>query len=517
MDLKQVEFNFWLQALLTVAVVLVASRARRFIITRKLSRQWKTKPIRKIFISPLERLLEVRRLTNSGEFFDNYKNRFDKEGTHTYQTGFLGNRIILTKSPRNVKWVLGKQEENWDLGSRPSAFGPLLGKGIFVAEGERWKHLRDMLKPQFVREQISHVNMLEPHVQILKKIVLSHGGQAFDIQPLFHKLTMDAATQFLFGESVSSLQFELSDNDMDPEDIKRRIIFDKSLLYVQEYIFFRVLFFQFKWIWNLYKFRKCIANVHKFTMETIQKSFNLRAERKSGEILLYVFLDELKKVTSNPTILRDESLNIMLAGRSTTASLLLSIFLELSRNPRVWNKLRAEVISCFGNGESVNDTLKPTFESLKRCTYLRYVVNETLRLYPPVMLNLRRALRDTYLPEGGGPMGQDPCLIEKGEYVALHVYSMHRLENIFGNDASQFIPERWEEISSKVGSAFIPFGTGPRVCLGQQYALTEAYYITVRLLQLFPNIASFNSDLNPPPKRITATLQFSEGVNIALY
>lgn len=497
-----------------VIVFVVAKRVWRAVHNQQLSRKWKTEPMKKISISIIERILEVRYLCSSGKFFDNYKLRFDIEDTHTLRTNFLGNAIILTKSPKNIKWVLSKDFNNWDLGSRPTAFGPLLGNGIFVAEGDRWKHLREMLKPQFMREQISHVSMLEPHVDVLKKLIVMLKGQAFDIQRLFHKLTMDASTQFLFGESVSSLKIELAGQDLNPDDIKRKIEFEQSLLYVQEYIFFRVLFFQLKWVWNSLKFRRSIANVHKFTMDYVKETVRLKAKGRNE--LLYVFLDELMKITNDPGILRDESLNIMLAGRSTTASLLLSIFYELARNPRVWKKLRSEVLNTFGSGESPEELSQLTFENLKRCAYLKYVLNETLRLYPPVMLNLRRAVRDTYLPEGGGPQGVKPCLINKGEYIALHIYSMHRLEDVFGHDAAVYNPERWESISSRVGSAFIPFGTGPRVCLGQQYALTEALYVTVRLLQLFSNISSNNSKAYPPPKRITATLQFSEGVIISL-
>lgn len=506
--------SLW-QAVVIVVIFVAATRARRAVLNQRLSRKWKTKPIKRISISFIERILEVRHLCSSGKFFDNYKKKFDIEATHTLHSTFLGNTIILTKSPKNIKWVLSKDFDNWNLGSRPSAFGPLLGNGIFVAEGERWKHLREMLKPQFMREQISHVNMLEPHIETLIQLVETLKGKAFDIQHLFHKFTMDASTQFLFGESVSSLKFELAGQDFDPDEIKRKVEFDQSLLYVQEYIFFRVLFFQLKWVWNSFKFRRSIENVHNFTMDIVNET--VKRKKKGQNQLLYVFLDELMKITKDPTILRDESLNIMLAGRSTTASLLLSIFYELARNPRVWKRLRSEVINMFGSGKTSSDLSILSFETLKKCLYLKFVLNETLRLYPPVMLNLRRAVRDTYLPEGGGPQGQDPCLINKGDYVALHIYSMHRLEDVYGQDAAVYNPDRWETISSKVGSAFIPFGTGPRVCLGQQYALTEALYVTVRLLQQFSNISSYNSEVYPPSKRITATLQFSEGVKIALY
>lgn len=252
-------------------------------------------------------------------------------------------------------------------------------------------------------------------------------------------------------------------------------------------------------------------------MHAIERILQLRKRKGASETtLLYVFLDKLMEVTTDSEVLRDEALNIMLAGRSTTASLILSIFYELSRNPEIWAKLRAEIIELFGKGKLPEELATLTFESFKRCVYLWNVINETLRLYPPLLLNLRKAIQDKYLHQGEGSNEEDPCLINKGEYVPLHVYFMHRLEDIFGHDAAVYNPDRWTSIYSKVGSAFMPFVTGLRVCLGQQYALTEASYATVRLMQMFANIESHNCTAYPPPKRITATLQFSDCVHVAL-
>ena len=252
-------------------------------------------------------------------------------------------------------------------------------------------------------------------------------------------------------------------------------------------------------------------------MHAIERILQLRKKKGASETtLLYVFLDKLMEVTTDSEVLKNEALNIMLAGNSTTASLLLSIFYELTRNPEIWAKLRAEIIELFGKWKLLEELAKLTFESFKRCVYLWNVINETLRLYPPLLLNLRKAIQEKYLHEGEGSNEEDPCLINKEEYVPLHVYFMHGLEDIFGHDAAVYNPDRWTSIYSKVGSAFMPFVTGRRVCLGLQYALTEASYATVRLMQMFANIESHNCTAYSPPKRITATLQFSDCAHVAL-
>jgi cytochrome P450 len=117
--------------------------------------------------------------------------------------------------------------------------------------------------------------------------------------------------------------------------------------------------------------------------------------------------------------------------------------------------------------------------------YLRAIVNESQRLYPVVPVNSREALVDTVLPRGGGNDETAPVLVTKGAHVVWHMYSMQRREDLFGEDADKFRPERWLEPGFRPGWAYIPFSGGPRVCIGQNFALTETMYVVVRLVQHF--------------------------------
>lgn len=184
----------------------------------------------------------------------------------------------------------------------------------------------------------------------------------------------------------------------------------------------------------------------------------------------YVFLHELVSQTSDTIKIRSELLNILLAGRDTTASLLSNVWFELSNRPEIWTRLQREVVDSL-DGES------PTFEKLKDMKYLRAVLNESLRLYPVVPENDRQAEVDTVLPVGGGKDGKSPVFVAKGQIVHWSLYTMHRRKDLYGEDAECFIPERWldrgEKKGLRVGWEYLPFNGGPRICIGRRFALTQ--------------------------------------------
>lgn len=144
-----------------------------------------------------------------------------------------------------------------------------------------------------------------------------------------------------------------------------------------------------------------------------------------------------------------------------------------------------------------------------------------LRLYPPVPLNNREAVRTTILPTGGGLDGNSPILVRKGELVVFSQYVNSRRRNIFGADADEFRPERWEtgELAN-VGWAFFPFNGGPRRCLGEGFALMEVSYTTIRLLQTFPSIYLPPGEATEPvgaeKQRLTLVLSSADGCRVSV-
>ena len=434
----------------------------------------------------------------------------------TFKFPVFSVEIVSTLEPENIKAILATQFNDFSLGTRHAHFAPLLGDGIFTLDGAGWKHSRSMLRPQFAREQVSHVKLLEPHMQVFFKHVRKNQGKAFDIQELFFRLTVDSATEFLFGESAESLRDDSVGLTPTTKEFEGRKDFADAFNYAQTYQAYRFLLQQLYWILNGSEFRKSISTVHKFADYYVQKALDLtpeQLEKQDG----YVFLYELAKQTRDPKVLRDQLLNILVAGRDTTAGLLSFLFFELSRNPEIFAKLREEIENKFGLGEDAR-VEEISFETLKSCEYLKAVINETLRIYPSVPHNFRVATRNTTLPRGGGSDGLSPIAIRKGQVVMYTILATHRDKDIYGADADVFRPERWfEPETRKLGWAYVPFNGGPRICLGQQFALTEASYVTVRLLQEFGNLKQDPNTEYPPKLQNTLTMSLYDGAEVQMF
>lgn len=425
--------------------------------------------------------------------------RYRKMG-NTFQAKIMGTDFITTKDPENIKALLATNFKDFGLGQRIESFGPMFGNGIFTSDGAHWEHSRALVRPNFARSQVADLNTFETHIQHLIQNI-PRDGSTVDLQPYFFQLTFDSATEFLFGESVEILR--------SPEGSEQKK-FATAFDYGQSELTTRSRLGPFMFLYRNPKFDEACKTVHNFVDKFVYRALEYRRVYDDGKQNgveteeRYVFLNELAKATKDPVQLRDELLNILLAGRDTTASLLSNTFHALSRRPNVWRKLRAEVDQLDGKA--------PDYETLRNMKYLKYVMNESLRLYPVVPLNARFANKNTTIPRGGGPDGNSPVFIPKGQAVGYSVYAMHRRTDIYGPDAEEFKPERWETL--RVGWGYLPFNGGPRICVGQQFALTEAGYTIVRMMQEFETVEA--RDDRPWAEGLNLTLSSGNGVHVSL-
>lgn len=381
-------------------------------------------------------------------------------------------------------------QTDFSIGKRRDITFEMFGDGIFNQEGAAWKHSRELLRPPLQHKHYESLDIFKQSVDDLVDMISSESA-VVDLQPLFFRLALDIATEFLFGESVKSLKA--------PESASEPT-FGEAFNTAQETVTQRFRLPDFYWMIGGSKFRKACKDVHCFADKIIARNLS----RSSGKSR--VFLDAVAESTANRDALRGQIISLLVAGRDTTACLMTWTFFLLVRHPKVLEKLRAEVDRhCF-------DPATLTRADLRKMSYLQNVLNETLRLYPSAPINNRVAKRTTVLPTGGGPDRTAPVLIPKGATVAWSIYAMHRRPDLYGMDAEFFRPERWYEDmpmrcdKTKATWGYLPFNGGPRVCLDRKlhlnvknliniltsfpvdFALTEAAYTVVRLLHHFPII-----------------------------
>ncbi|RAK90360.1 n-alkane-inducible cytochrome P450 [Aspergillus costaricaensis CBS 115574] len=399
------------------------------------------------------------------------------ESGTTFEQNLLFSRGVDTSDPQNIQALLSTQFADFGLGLRPPTFYPLLGSGIFTQDGAHWQHSRELLRPQFMKNRIANFKQICSAVDNLISGIPNEN--AVDLQPLFFRLTFETTLFLLFGQYLSSLQSEgITDQESD---------FANAFNLGQEYLAKRGRLGNFYWLLGGRTFRKACKTCHEFVDRAVQEALGSATNKIPGiKREPYIFIDALIEETRNLDVLRDQCLNILLAGRDTTACCLTWTLRLLVQHPHVLFKLRAEISDTVGIGLR---SPTPTITQVKSLAYLSLVIKEVLRLYPSVPINSRAATKTTTLPTGGGPAGTAPILVRKGEAVGYCVYAMHRRRDIYGADADEFRPERWENDALKdVGWGYLPFNGGPRVCLGQEFALLEVGYTIVRLLQTFEAI-----------------------------
>ena len=320
--------------------------------------------------SPLERVFGISTFQANRKAFKEHKllevtyKRFQSYG-NTFFINVLGTHVCMTIEPENIKAILATKFKDWNLPDRRKrAFVPLLGHGIFTTDGEAWQHSRDLLRPNFARSQVGDLATFEVHVnQLLKNI--PRDGSTVNLQDLFFRLTIDSATEFLFGESVDCLT-----PGAGKEGGAR---FAEAFNRTQEDVGETSRNGPFAMLSRRSTFKEDVNYVHAFADKYVRRGLEYRKtfdveKANADENERYVFLNELVKQTNDPVQIRSELLNVLLAGRDTTASLLSNVWFILARRPDIWEKLQAEV-------NEIGDE-PPTYAQLKEMKYLKAVLNE---------------------------------------------------------------------------------------------------------------------------------------------
>ncbi|TID22340.1 cytochrome P450 alkane hydroxylase-like protein [Venturia nashicola] len=472
----------------------------------------------------------TRALVNDALAFwtNNFKNFGNSNNPYTVEVSIGGDRLVLTADPENIKAILATQFVDYGKGEQFNKdWHEFLGDSIFTTDGEVWHDSRQLIRPQFVKNRLSDIKTFEKHVQKLLPL-MGGQGQTVDVCDLFFRYTLDAATNFLLGRSVDSLEHD-------------ETAFARAFGVVQHVQSIIARAGPLNWLIPRRTFRRELGVMNSFTNRFIDDALGLSLEelekRNKGEEG-YTFLHALATYTRDRKVLRDQLVAVLLAGRDTTACSLSWLFYELSTHPEIVTKLRQEIKTTIGMHKD------PEYSDLKSMKYLQVwlpslnlftplssifstnkrrkknCMNETLRLYPIVPFNVRLALKDTTLPHGGGPTGNSPIGILKGTPIGYSTLAMQRRPDLYPPPSAgfpavdEFVPERWDAWYPKAWT-YIPFNGGPRLCVGQQFALMEMGYTIVRILQRYGRVECRME--RAPAMKTDIVLQPAGGVWVAFF
>ncbi|THH10403.1 hypothetical protein EW145_g1356 [Phellinidium pouzarii] len=359
----------------------------------------------------------------------------------------------------------------------------VLGSGAFNSDGEMWKYHRSMTRPFFSKDRVLHVEVFKRHadeaIELMK--VRLREGHAIDFQDLMSRFTMDSATEFLFGHcgsslSSSSLPYPPNAAPGDLHGNNAPSLFSEAFAEAQLLLIRRTRYYS---LWPLFEFwedktQKHMKVINAFIEPMLQEAIKKKKEyMKTGSYRENdieqgdTLLSHLINITKDMKVLKDEILNIMIAGKDTTAAVLTFAIYCLAMHPEILKRLREEILTVIGSERS------PTSDDMKEMKYLRAVINETLRLYPPVPFNQRASINATTLPNK--TPGSKPW------YIPAQTNQRIRPD--------RFLDARLHTYLAPNPFIFLPFNAGPRICLGQQFAYNEVSFMLIRLLQAFDAVA----------------------------
>lgn len=487
--------------------------AKRYVAHKKISRLGLTAPVIQSWV-PLSLDLPIKACMYflKNRAMDAWLDEWKKQGAletlnYTMELRLLADiRVIMTADPENIKAILTQQFSDYGKGEQfHSEWKDFLGDSIFTTDGRQWSDSRSLIRPMFQRERVADLDVIEVHIQSLLRHLGSGDGRQVDARNLFFRFALDASTHFLFGHSAGSLDNEETEFAQAFDEVQRVQALQGRAGPLRHFL-------------PLKTFHAGLKTMDRFIEPWISEALSMSQEELDTKLAKTdTFLHALARRTRDRKVIRDQLTALLLAGRDTTSTTLSWLFLELARNPAVVKKLKDEIKTVVGNTRGQ----RPTYEHIKNTKYLTWVINETLRLYPVVPFNVRTSLKDTTLPRGGGPDGTQPIGIPKNTPIGYSTLIMQRRRDLyppisesFPYDPADWVPERWATWQPRAhgGWTFIPFNGGPRICIGQQFAMVEMAYVVIRLLSEYDSIIDYGND--QVELGITITLAPHPGVKV---
>lgn len=391
---------------------------------------------------------------------------------------------VFLRDPELIKDVLVKDFENFHdhRGFVDESLDPLFSKNVFALRGDRWREMRNTLSPSFTASKMKlmyelvskcsreFVNYLVDHPELY--------DNAIETKQIFRRYTTDVIATTAFGISVNSMEDQ--NNEFYVRGIETSKVFRGSLA-MFKFIFMRA-FPRVAKLVGMSGFAS--SSMAEFFKRVVGETIKIREEQ--GIIrpdMIHLLMQarnkegpSIHKMTLDDIV--SQAFIFFLAGFETSSTLMCFIAHELAINQDIQDRLREEVQQHLAEGNEIS------YESLSKMTYMDMVISEALRKYPPSILTDRLCTKRYELPPS--QPGGKSVIVEPDNITMILIYGLHRDPKYFPNP-DKFDPERFSEENKDniVPYTYLPFGHGPRKCIGNRFALMETKILIAHLLQKF--------------------------------
>jgi cytochrome P450 len=393
--------------------------------------------------------------------------------------------VLLVYHPDAIEQVLVEQNRKFIKHYRIRGLTRTLGNGLLSSSGEFWRGQRKLAQPAFHRDRIASYAgaMVDAAARALESW---RPGQVRDVQDDLMRLTLEIVAKTLFDADIAddaggaSAAMEVLMNNF--------VARGGSLIPIPRWIPTPL---------NI-KFELAARRLDRIILGLIAERRRTGADHGDLLSMLMQARDDESGRRMSDGQLRDEAMTLFMAGHETTANTLAWAFYLLAQHPEVEEKLRAELRAVLGDRA-------PALDDLPRLRYTGMIVSETLRLYPTVWTLGREAIEPAEV--GGYP-------VPVGTTVMMPQWAVHRDPRWF-DDPEAFRPERWteENRASMHRYAYFPFGGGPRICIGNNFALMEASLLLASIAGRFRLELAPDAEVVPLP---TITLRPAKGLKMVV-
>ncbi len=381
----------------------------------------------------------------------------------------------LINHPRYIQQVLQEKNQKYSKDTiQYRALSAVTGKGLLTSDGEEWLQHRRLIQPTFHRQRIDAFGPMM--TEAVEKMLFgweekAHSGQTVDVDQAMMNLALEILGKAMLGIDLSEDAPELTD----------------AVLTVLDHIVGQVKsppgIPAFIPTPANRRFRAAMRTLDRVVTEIVQNHLE-KQESAPGDLLSRLI--QAGEEGAHPILsarqLRDEVINFLIAGHETVASALTWACFLLSQNPQIEQRMRLE-LNVVLNGRA------PGVEDLPTLDYTRRVFDETLRMYPPAWLITRKCVVEDEIGS---------CRIPQGALIVIGVSAIHHHPD-FWPDPERFDPDRFtnEGAINRPHFAYLPFGGGPRLCIGKSFALAEAPLVLAMIFQRYRLQLSTTAPVEP--------------------